>query len=183
MEPVRLAVCLCAAALAAACGEAAPASTASPSARGSATPAIAGPAAIDPCVVGTWRSSAITGSFTVAGAPLQLTGGAGEILTIGPSGALHTDDTKTAPVAGTTPDGTQYLLVQTGVATGTVQTGNGRLTVALQQPTQFTITLYKNGNVVQRQHPGTANDTYTCAAGSSLAITGAGGTVSRYQPA
>jgi hypothetical protein len=145
-------------------------------------PVAAGPAAGDACLVGTWKSTGISGSFTIGSAVIKLAGGAGEVLTIDAGGHIHTDDTNSAPVGGTAPDGTDYRLVQTGTATGTIASAGGRIKVNLNQPTNLTVSLYKNGNVIQSQHPGSANDSYTCVARASLVITGGGGTVTRYAP-
>jgi hypothetical protein len=145
-----------------------------------ATPA---PVALDHCLVGTWKSTTITGSITIAGARVTLSGGAGELLTIGASGSIRTDDSTTTPLTGTATDGSAYKLGQTGTATGTISASGGRIMVKLDQPTPLTVTLYKNGAVLQSQHPGSASDSYTCTAGASLVITGGGGTVSTYSPA
>ena len=138
--------------------------------------------ALSTCLVGTWKSVSISGSITVAGSRVTLSGGAGELLTITAGGSIRTDDRTTAPLAGTASDGSAYTLAQSGTATGTISATGGRITVKLDQPTPLTITLSKNGTVLQSQHPGSATDSYTCAVGTSLVITGAGGTVSTYGP-
>lgn len=148
-----------------------------------ATAAAAGQSALDTCLVGAWKSTGITGSFTLGGALVRLAGGAGEVLTVAGGGRITTDDSSTTPVGGTGPDGAAYLLVQSGAATGTIANAQNRITVTIDQPTTLTVTLYKNGNAVQRQHPGSAHDTYVCAPRASLVITGGGGTVTRYVPA
>ncbi len=135
---------------------------------------------VDGCVVGTWRTTSISGGITIAGVRTALTGGAGELLVISPSGAIRTDDRNTAPLTGSGSDGSAYTLTQTGTATGTVTAVSGHMTVTLDQPTPLTVSLYKNGVLLQSQHPGSATDSYTCAPASSLVITGAGGTVSTY---
>ncbi len=139
-------------------------------------------AALDHCLVGTWKSTTISGSITIAAARVTLSGGAGELLTIGASGSIRTDDSSTTPLTGTATDGTAYKLTQTGIATGTISANTGSITVTLDQPTPLTVTLYKDGAPLQSQHPGSATDSYTCTAGSSLVITGGGGTVSTYSP-
>lgn len=138
--------------------------------------------ALDHCLVGTWKSMTITGSISVGGARITLSGGAGELLTIAASGSIRTDDSNTTALTGTAADGTAYKLAQTGTATGTIGASAGRVAVKLDQPTPLTVTLFKNGAVLQSQHPGSATDSYTCTAGSSLVITGGGGTVSTYSP-
>lgn len=153
----------------------APAATATPT-------AFTGPTAVDSCLVGTWHSTSISGSITVAGARVAITGGAGEVLVIDAAGTIRTDDTATALVTGNAPDGTQYTLQQSGSATGKVTAAAGALTVAIDQPTTLTVTLLRNGVQVQSRHPGSASDTYVCAPRSTLIITGAGGTVTRYSP-
>jgi hypothetical protein len=146
----------------------------------SATPGPAG--ALDACLVGTWRSSGVTATLTIGGAKVPVTGGAGEVLTIDSAGTIRTDESNTAPVRGAAPDGTQYVLSQTGVATGRISGGGGKLSVSIDQPTTLTVTLLKNGSQVQTQHPGSANDSYTCTPRSALVITGGGGTVTTYAP-
>jgi hypothetical protein len=136
----------------------------------------------DSCLVGTWQTVSISGSITVAGSRVTLSGGAGELLTISASGSIRTDDSNTALLAGTASDGSAYKVAQSGTATGTIRATGGRITVTLDQPTPLTITLSKNGTVLQSQHPGAATDSYTCMAGTSLVITGSGGTVSTYAP-
>ncbi len=137
---------------------------------------------LDHCLVGSWKSASISGGLTVGAAEVNLTGGAGEVLVIDTSGALRTDDSNTAPLTGTAMDGTAYKITETGKGTGTVSATAGRIAVKLDQPTQVTVTLSKNGAVVQTQHPGSATDSYTCSPASSLVITGGGGTVSTYSP-
>lgn len=138
--------------------------------------------ALDPCLVGTWKSVSISGGITVAGSRVTLSGGAGELLTVTAAGSIRTDDTNTAPLAATAADGSTYKLAQSGTATGTISATGGRITVKLDQPTPLTVTLSKDGTVLQSRHPGSATDAYTCAARTSLVITGAGGTVSTYAP-
>ena len=151
-----------------------------PTASASPTPT---PVVLDHCLVGTWKSATISGSISISGARVPLSGGAGEVLLIGPTGSVSTDDTHTAPLAGTAPDGSAYKLAQSGTATGRISASAGRISVKLDQPTQLTVSLFRNGALVQSQHPGSATDSYTCTAGSSLVITGSGGTVSTYSPA
>jgi hypothetical protein len=153
----------------------------SPSVGATATPTPTA-VALDHCLVGTWKSMTISGNISIAGARVTLSGGAGEVLTIAASGSLRTDDNNTAPLTGAATDGTAYKLAQTGTATGTISATAGRIAVKLDQPTQLTVSLYRNGALLQSQHPGSATDSYTCTAGSSLVITGGGGTVSTYSP-
>ncbi len=136
--------------------------------------------ALDHCLVGTWKSANISGGITVGGSRVTLSGGEGEVLTITATGSINTDDSNTAPLTGTGTDGSGYKLTQSGSATGTISATAGRIAVKLDQPTPLTITLSKDGAVLQSQHPGSATDSYTCTAGSSLVITGGGGTVSTY---
>lgn len=135
---------------------------------------------LDHCLVGTWKSTNISGGITVGGARVALSGGEGEVLTITATGSIRTDDSNTAPLTGTGADGSAYKLTQSGAATGTISATAGRVAVKLDQPTPLTVTLSKDGSVLQTQHPGSATDSYTCTAGSSLVITGGGGTVSTY---
>jgi hypothetical protein len=152
----------------------------SPDTGASASPTAA---VLDHCLVGTWKSMTISGGLTISGARVNLTGGAGELLTITASGAIRTDDSNTAPLSGTATDGSVYRIAETGKGTGTITVTPGRIAVTLDQPTPITVTLTKNGTVMQTQHPGSATDSYSCSQGSSLVITGSGGTVSTYSPA
>jgi len=137
---------------------------------------------LDHCLVGTWKSTSIRGAITVGGAQATLSGGAGELVTITAAGTIRTDDSNTAPVAGTGTDGSVYTVASSGTATGTISAAGGRIAITLDQPTPLTVTLSRNGTVLQTQHPGPATDSYTCMAGSSLVITGGGGIVSTYAP-
>jgi molecular chaperone DnaK len=180
-----LLTCIAGAALAAAvcaCGSTAgPAAT--PTASPTATAVVNGSSRLDRCLVGTWKSIGISGSLTVGGADVNLSGGAGEVLTIAASGAIRSDDSATAPITGSAPDGTAYELAQTGTGTGTIIGAAGEVTIALVKPNTVTTTLYKNGTAVQTQHPGSANDSYTCTPGSALILTSAAGTVIKYSSA
>ncbi len=137
---------------------------------------------LDHCLVGTWKSMNIRGTIMVGGVQATLSGGAGELVTITTAGTIRTDDTNTGPVAGTGTDGNVYTVTSSGTATGTITAAGGRIAIKLDQPTPLTVTLSRNGTVLQTQHPGPATDSYTCMAGSSLLITGAGGIVSTYAP-
>jgi hypothetical protein len=137
---------------------------------------------IDRCLIGTWKSTGISGAITIGGAKISVSGGAGEVLTISASGAIRTDEAGVAPVTGVAADASQYSLVQSGTAVGRLNASGGRMAVVLEQPTTLTVTLLENGKQVTSQHPGSASDTYTCSSGSALTIAGSGGTVSEYVP-
>ncbi len=138
---------------------------------------------LDPCLVGTWKSNAISASLTVGGAAVKLTGGAGEVLTIAATRIIRTDDSGTVPLTGTAVDGTAYKVAQTGTASGTITSAAGKITVKLDQPNTLSVVLYKNGVLVQSQSPGSASDSYMCTVGTSLIVTSAGGTMVKYSPA
>jgi hypothetical protein len=159
-----------------------PAATSSLRAAATATAVVNGPSGLDRCLVGTWRSTGISGRLTVGDADVNLTGGAGEALTIAATGAIHSDDSGTAPISGSAPDGTTYKLAQTGSGMGTVTSAAGKITIALDQPNTVTVTLFKNGSPVQSQHPGSANDSYSCTPRAALILTSAAGTVITYSP-
>lgn len=168
-----------AAALLAGCGSDSGTGTVAPA---TTTPQPANLAGLDSCLVGVWKSTGVSGRINIVGTEVTLSGGAGEVLTIGADGSIRTDETSAAPIGGPAPGGVDYRLSQTGIATGTVTSAANRIEVTIHQPTQLLVTLYKNGNLVESQHPGSANDTYTCTPHTSLVITGAGGTVTRYAP-
>ena len=178
-QSAALVAVLAAAVLLAGCDDARSPEASSSAAAVTSPPAVTG---LDPCLVGSWRSTGISGSLTIGTAKIPVSGGAGELLTISASGTIRTDEGSTAQVSGASPDGTQYVLRQTGVATGQVTGSGGRISVTLDQPTSLTVTLLRNGTQVQSQHPGSASDTYACLKTSSLTITGGGGTVTTYTP-
>lgn len=165
-----------------ACGSTAPTAVALATPSPTATAVVNGPSGLDPCLVGTWKSVAISGRLTVGGAGVALRGGAGEVLTVAATGAVHSDDSATAPVTGAAPDGTTYELAQTGSGTGTITSAAGKVTIALDRPNSVTVTLYRNGSPVQSQHPGSANDAYLCTPRTALVLTSAAGTVISYSP-
>lgn len=135
---------------------------------------------VDACLVGRWTATSVSGSIIVSGAAVSLSGGGGEVLTIAASGALVTDESHAQPLTGTAPDGTVYRLVQSGKGAGTITSGANRIGVSLGDPAALTISLYRNGSLLQRTHPAAATDTYTCRAHSALVIAGATGTVTTY---
>jgi hypothetical protein len=140
------------------------------------------PAALDACLPGRWKSTVVTTSVTISNSPVALAGGAGEVLVIGSSGTISTDDSNTAALTGTAADGTVYKVTQTGFGNGRVSSTNGKITVTLAQPNTLFVSLYKNGVEVQSQQPGSASDFYMCSAGTSLVVTSPGGTVVKYVP-
>ena len=140
------------------------------------------PSALDACLPGRWKSTVVSTSLTISNSPVPLAGGAGEVLVIGSSGSISTDDSNTAALTGTASDGTVYKVTQTGFGNGRVSSTNGKITVTLAQPNTLFVSLYKNGVEVQSQQPGSARDFYMCIAGTSLAVTRPGGTVVKYVP-
>lgn len=140
------------------------------------------PPALDTCLPGRWKSTVVTTSITISNSPVALAGGAGEVLVIGPSGTISTDDTTTAALTGTASDGNVYKVTQTGFGNGTISSANGKITVTLAQPNTLFVSLFKNGVEAQSQQPGSAIDFYMCTAGTSLVVTSPGGTVVKYVP-
>jgi hypothetical protein len=140
------------------------------------------PPALDTCLPGRWQSTLVSTSVTISNSQVALAGGAGEVLVIGPSGTISTDDSNTAALTGTASDGTVYKVTQTGFGNGRISSANGKITVTLAQPNTLFVSLYKNGVEVQSQQPGSASDFYMCTAGTSLVVTSPGGTVVKYAP-
>jgi hypothetical protein len=140
------------------------------------------PPALDTCLPGRWQSTLVSTSVTISNSQVALAGGAGEVLVIGPSGTISTDDSNTAALTGTASDGTAYKVTQTGFGNGTIRSANGKITVTLAQPNTLFVSLYKNGVETQSQQPGSASDFYMCTAGMSLVVTSPGGTVVKYVP-
>lgn len=131
---------------------------------------------LDPCLVGTWSSTGLSGTITLSdGTTVPLSGGAGTVSTISATGAVHTDYSHGRPTTGTGSDGAAYALSDSGTLTGQLTARDGSATLSVPDPSTATEVVTKNGVTVATDHPPTTSaSTYTCTPGSSLSITQAG---------
>lgn len=168
------AVALLATAAAACGGSSSATQTASAPARMTQTPA----AKPDSCVVGTWKSTGLSGteSYTdVGGGNVPLSGGGGAVMTIQPDGSLSIDYSSSTPATGTGSDGAAYVITTTGTLAGRVTTGGGELTEILGSASSEHITVTKNGSVFRGGSlQGAQVQGYQCSAGKHLALTEGG---------
>lgn len=168
---VSWSVAFSAAVLATACGSPSAATRpASPS--GHASPA----AALDSCVVGTWKSTSDSGTTTYTSHPgsptVPYSGGGGEILTVGPDGTADFQYGSAAPVQGTGSDGAAYVITTTGSAAARATTADGQLTFILADPNSMHITVTRNGAVFAGGSLDAPQQfAYTCTAGKTMTWT------------
>ncbi|MEH1130303.1 Hsp70 family protein [Micromonospora sp. CPCC 206061] len=114
---------------------------ASPSPTPSPTPPFA--PSLDPCAVGTWRSTSITSFHTINGDRVALTGRAGAIMTYRPDGTATADFNKsTEKVANH--DGARWTELVRGTATFRVRHTGGKEYIS-DIRAKGTATLYRNG--------------------------------------
>lgn len=160
----------------AACGAGAAVSPSAAAAHNSPTPT----ATLDRCVVGTWKSTGVTGTVSYSQSlSVPITGGGGDVMTIHPDGNFSTDYSNDVPQTGTGSDGAQYAVTTTGVLDGRLTTAGGQFTQILTSASSMTITVTRNGasfrggSLVSPQTSG-----YVCTPGKSLSLTQAGVTES-----
>lgn len=170
---------------AAACGGSAgsPAASAPPTA---AAPATATPAQFDTCVVGTWKSTTVSGTIDyqdVGGASsVPLTGGSGDVFVIKSDTSYSLDFSGDTPERGTGNDGAAYVVTTTGRLVGTAATSGGELTLVTGTGSTDKISLTRNGaafrsgSIMNNQVFG-----YTCSRATSLKLT-QGGITYTYLP-
>jgi molecular chaperone DnaK len=114
---------------------------ASPSATPSPTPLIA--PQLDPCMVGTWRSTSSQAFSTINGDQVQLTGGAGMIQTYRPDGTGTVDYNKSQDSA-VTHDGARWTERIRGKVTFSVRHVDGKEYIS-NVKAEGTSVLYRNG--------------------------------------
>lgn len=138
------------------------------------TPAPTVIAGLDPCVVNTWKSTGVHGTVSNADGSIHipLSGGAGEIAIIRRDGTVVLDYTSAQPQLGTGTDGARYSITITGRVNGRIRTAGGRATLDIADTSAATQTISKDGTVLQKINPPPEQvSTYTCSAGSTLAVT------------
>lgn len=168
-----------AAATLAACGGSAGTSGAPGASSPTATPANQ----FDRCVVGTWKSTGVSGTISyadVGGAPsVPLTGGAGDVMVIKSDRSFTVDFTADVPQHGTGSDGARYVVTSTGQLGGSVTTSGGRLTWEIANGGTDQISLTKNGASLRAGSlSGQQQFGYACSTGKSLRLTQGGVTYS-----
>ncbi|GAA4683916.1 Hsp70 family protein [Phytohabitans rumicis] len=114
---------------------------ASPSPTPSPTPSLA--PNLDPCLVGTWRSTSITAFHAISGDQVALTGRAGVVATYRPDGVLTQDFNKSTDTAANH-DGARWSEKVRGTARMRVRHTDGKEYISEVQA-KGTVTLYRNG--------------------------------------
>lgn len=143
-----------------------------------ATPTVV--AGLDPCVVGTWKSTGVHGTVSSADGSIHipLSGGGNQSAVIRRDGTVALDYSAAKPQTGTGTDGGMYSITITGRLTGRLRAGSGQATLDVTDPSTATQTISKDGVVLQRVNPPPEQvSTYTCSAGSKLAFTTNGITI------
>lgn len=113
---------------------------------------------------------------------VNLSGGAGEVLTLNSDGSFIEDLSSVHPLTGTA-NGHMYALSGHGSADGHYTANGGMITYTYDGVGQLMITLTKDGTAGQVVQPPAAQaDSYACAQGASLSTVGAGGSSTQYTP-
>jgi len=125
--------------------------------------------AVDKCLVGTWKTTPLSGSSVQDGEPITYSGGEGEIFTITANGAVTIKTNNAAPVVMSAPTRT-FTLTTTGTGVGKVTTRGSVLTYTPGPGDTLTGAFSASDGSSQNQ-PG--NDLaftafYTCVAGESF---------------
>ena len=131
-------------------------------------------AGLDPCVVGTWKSTGVHGTVSNADGSIHipLSGGAGEIAVIRRDGTVALDYSSAQPQLGTGTDGGNYSITIAGRVSGRLRTAGGQATLDISDTSAATQIISKDGTVLQKINPPPEQlSTYTCSAGSKLAVT------------
>ncbi len=131
-------------------------------------------AGLDPCIVGSWRTTGVHGTVTSSDGTLHipLTGGAGQKTVLRGDGTVTVVYDGSAPQVGTGTDGSTYTINVTGQIAGTVKTDGDQVTLDITDPQDATQTISKDGAVLQTVNPpGEEVSTYACSAHRSLTVT------------
>lgn len=145
---------------------------------GSPTPTIK--PGLDPCVVGTWKSTAAHGTVNSADGTLHipLSGGEGQALVIRRDGTAVLTYDGSSPEQGTGTDGSKYVVSITGQVAGRVTTSAGQLTFDVNDQNSATQKITKDGAVLQSVHSSPQLvSTYSCSSRSTLTAVSNGITV------
>jgi hypothetical protein len=156
-----------------ACGSGTPSGT--PTRSASANPSL------DACIVGTWVSTRASGVAEIKGVFVPLSDdpivsqGSGVSYSIHRDGSVVEDYTAAQSLYGKDSDGNGYNIDVTGTATGRLVASNGQATFTLDDPSALKVEITEDRadgvTLTTTEHPpASETDTYTCTAGSSLAI-------------
>jgi hypothetical protein len=118
-----------------------PSASPTPSPTSSPTPSIA--SQMDPCTVGTWRSTSTQSFTTIGGDQVQLTGGAGIVLTYKPDGTAALDYDKSQDSAATQ-DGVRWSERTRGKVALSIRHTDGKEYIS-NVKANGTVVLYRNG--------------------------------------
>jgi len=121
---------------------------------------------VDPCVVGTWVSTASYIDDQVTGAPVtELGGGAGIVLTITSSGAFTMDFDASTPSSTDMGDGVVLSTRTRGIAHGEITAINGGVELLAQDYSTTLTTQFSTGGQIAGG-TGIGTGTYSCGPGS-----------------
>lgn len=137
-------------------------------------------AGLDPCVVGSWKSTGVSGTVQSADGSLHipLSGGAGQQAVIRPDGTVTLVYDGSDPEKGTGSDGGKYVIKNAGQFAGKLRTSGNQATLDVTDAGNATQTISKDGTDLQKSNPQPEQvSTYTCKSRSSLAVTTFGITV------
>lgn len=164
-----------------------PSSSSAPASQSAEPSGSGSTAGLDSCVVGSWKTTGVSGSAKLsASVTLQLTGGgAGGVITVNQDGSFKEDYSGDTPWTATGSDGGTYQVAFAGSLVGTVTASQGQATLTISSGSNATQTISKDGasqGQIQAQ-PSTSHDTYTCTAGAALSVTGSDGITTNAVPA
>lgn len=137
---------------------------------------------LDACIVGTWLSTRASGVAVVKGVFVPLSDdpivqqGSGVIYSIHPDGSVVEDyDTLAQSLYGKDSAGNGYSIDVMGTAKGRLVASNGHATFTLDDPSVLKVSITEDRadgvTLTATEHPPASETvTYTCTAGSSLAI-------------
>jgi hypothetical protein len=149
---------------------------------GAPSAAAAAPTPPDACVVGAWKASFSMTVFPDDATRVNLSGGAGEVLTLNSDGSFLEDLGGVRPLIGSA-DGHQYSLTGSGSAAGHFTTRGGMITYTYDEGWRLVITLTKDGTANPVVQPPIAQtDSYSCTHGASLSTVASGGGSTQYVP-
>jgi hypothetical protein len=136
----------------------------------------------DACVLGAWRANFSMTVYPDGATQVNLSGGAGEVLTLNSNGSFIEDLSSVHPLTGSA-NGHVYSLNGRGRADGHYTAQGGMITYTYDGVGQLVITLTKDGTASRvAQPPPAQTDSYSCAQGASLSTVGAGGGSTQYTP-
>lgn len=136
----------------------------------------------DACVAGEWKARFSMTVYPDGATPVNISGGAGEVLTLNSDGSFIEDLGGVQPLIGSA-KGHWYSLSGSGRVGGHFTTRGGMITYVYDGVGQLVITLTKDGTASQVvQRPTAQTDSYSCEQGASLATVASGGGSTQYTP-